>query len=268
MRATRWRSSIRGKCATSPGAPGKLAKTDRIDALVLARFAEQVRPRIVEKASEKQVELAALVTRRRQLQTSAVAETNRRETARTSDARKSIDKHLQWLRKEVARIDAAIAKLIASDETWRGQAEQLQVGAGRRDRPPAPCWWPNYPNWAGSIAARSRPWPDWRRTTTTAENCAANDPSGADALSVRSSLYMAALTARRCNPIIRAFAQRLEQAGKPFKVVLTACMRKLLTILNVLVKTNQSWSPKIRPINPLKINTAALCLRGKRIVSS
>ncbi len=79
-----------------------------------------MRPRIAEKASEKQLELAALVTRRRQLQSSAVAESNRRETARTSDARKSVDKHLQWLRKEVARIDAAIVKLIASDETWRG----------------------------------------------------------------------------------------------------------------------------------------------------
>jgi len=66
-------------------------------------------------------------------------------------------------------------------------------------------------------------------------------------VSVRCSLYMAALSARRCNPIIRAFALRLEQAGKPFKVILTACMRKLLIILNVLIKTNQSWSPKTLP---------------------
>jgi transposase len=59
---------------------------------------------------------------------------------------------------------------------------------------------------------------------------------------------MAALTARRCNPLIRAFADRLQRAGKPFKVILTACMRKLLIILNVLIKTNQSWSPKNRPL--------------------
>jgi transposase len=223
---------------------GKIAKTDRIDALVLARFAQQVQPRIAEKASEKQVELAALVTRRRQLQSSVVAETNRREMARTSEARKSVDKHLQWLRKEVARIDAAIARLIASDETWRGQAERLksvpgvgpatsatlvaelpELGRLNRREISALVGLAPYNHDSGKLRGKRSIW--------------------GGRISVRSALYMAALTARRCNPIIRAFANRLEHAGKPFKVILTACMRKLLIILNVLIRTNQSWSPTI-----------------------
>lgn len=221
---------------------GKLAKTDRIDALVLARFARQTQPRIVEKTSEKQLELAALVTRRRQLQSAAVAESNRRETARTTAARKSVEKHLAWLRKEVAGIDAAIAKLIASDETWRGQAERLksvpgigpatsatlvaelpELGRLNRRQISALVGLAPYNHDSGKLRGKRSIW--------------------GGRISVRSALYMAALTARRCNPIIRAFASRLQQAGKPFKVILTACMRKLLIILNVLVKTNQSWSP-------------------------
>ncbi len=111
-------------------AAGQLAKTDRIDALLLARFAQVVQPRLSEKPSEKQAELAALVTRRRQLQAMAIAETNRRDTAGAAQARRSIDNSLAWLRKEVSRIDEAIATLIASDDDWRGQAERLQSVPG------------------------------------------------------------------------------------------------------------------------------------------
>jgi len=223
---------------------GKLAKTDRIDALVLAHFAWQVQPRPLEKASEKQLELAALVTRRRQLQTMVIAETNRRESASTVQARRHIDKHLEWLRKEVARIDAAIAKLIASDEDWRDQAQRLksvpgvgpttsamlvaelpELGRLNRREISALVGLAPYNHDSGKLRGKRSIW--------------------GGRISVRSALYMAALTARRCNPVIRVFAQRLEQAGKPFKVVLTACMRKLLIILNVLTKKRQSWSPII-----------------------
>jgi transposase len=219
---------------------GKIAKTDPIDAFVLARFAQQVQPRIAEKASEKQGELAALVIRRRQLQTATVAESNRRETARTSEARKSVEKHLQWLRKEVARIDAAIARLIASDETWRGQAERLKSvpGIGPATRATLVAELPE-------LGRLNR-----REISALVGLAPYNHDSGklrgkrsiwGGRVSVRSALYMAALTARRCNPVIRAFADRLQQAGKPFKVILTACMRKLLIILNALVKKHQDW---------------------------
>lgn len=221
---------------------GKIAKTDRIDAWVLARFAQQVQPRIMEKASEKQGELTALVARRRQLLSAAVAESNRRETACSAAARKSVEKHLQWLRKEVARIDAAIARLIASQETWRDQAERLksvpgvgpatsamlvaelpELGSLNRREISALVGLAPYNHDSGKLRGKRSIW-------------------GGRA-SVRSALYMAALTARRCNPIIRAFADRLQQAGKPFKVILTACMRKLLIILNAIAKKQQDWSP-------------------------
>jgi transposase len=228
---------------------GKLAKTDRLDALVLARFAQQVQPRATEKTGEKQAELAALVIRRRQLKTMAVAETNRRDGAAAVQARRNIDKHLTWLRKEVAQLDAAIARLIAADDTWRGQAERLQsvpgigpatsatlvaelpeLGRLNRREISALVGLAPYNHDSGKFQGRRSIW-------------------GGRA-HVRSALYMAALTARRCNPLIRAFADRLQHAGKPFKVILTACMRKLLIILNVLAKRHQSWSPKTRLLTP------------------
>jgi transposase len=221
---------------------GKLAKTDRIDALVLARFAQQVRPRVVEKTSEKRGELAALVTRRRQLQGMVVAEANRRETATTTKACRSIDKMLHTLRKEVDRIDAAITKLIESDDAWRGQVERLlsvpgvgpatsamlvaelpELGRLNRREISALVGLAPYNRDSGRFRGKRSIWGGRAK--------------------IRSVLYMAALTARRCNPIIRDFAARLQQAGKPFKVILTACMRKLLTILNAMTKNNQSWSP-------------------------
>jgi transposase len=221
---------------------GQLAKTDRLDALLLARFAQQVQPRTVEKTSEQQAELTALVVRRRQLKTMLVAEANRRDAAPTSSARHSIDKLLQWLRKEVQRIDLAIARLIAADDTWRGQAERLQSVPGVG------------PTTSATLVAELPELGRLNRREISALVGLApyNHDSGklrgkrsiwGGRANVRCALYMAALTARRCNPVIRAFADRLQQAGKPFKVILTACMRKLLIILNVLVKKNQSWSP-------------------------
>ena len=181
---------------------GKLAKTDRIDALVLARFAEQVRPRLTENTSEKQAELAALVTRRRQLQAMAVAESNRRELARAR-RRHSIDKVLRLLRKEIEQIDAAIARLIASDDQWRNQADRLksvpgvgpatsamlmaelpELGRLNRREISALVGLAPYNHDSGKLRGKRSIW--------------------GGRISVRSALYMAALSARRCNPIIRA----------------------------------------------------------------
>jgi transposase len=220
---------------------GQLAKTDRIDALVLAHFAQQVQPRVTEKTSEKQAELAALVARRRQLKTMTVSETNRRDTVQAARAGRSIDNVLRLLRKETAEIDEAIAKLIASDDTWRDQAERLksvpgvgpatsamlvaelpELGRLNRREISALVGLAPYNHDSGRLRGKRSIW-------------------GGRA-NVRSALYMAALTARRCNPLIRAFADRLKRAGKPFKVILTACMRKLLIILNAITKCQQPWS--------------------------
>ena len=110
---------------------GQLAKTDRVDALVLARFAQQVQPPALEKTSEQQAELSALVTRRRQLKSMLVAEANRRDGGlQTPSTRRNIDKHLEWLGKQIAQLDAAIARLIASDDHWRNQADRLKSVPG------------------------------------------------------------------------------------------------------------------------------------------
>ena len=220
---------------------GQLAKTDRIDAFVLARFAQQVQPRTREKTSEKQVELAALVAHRRQLKTMTVSETNRRETAQASRAGRSIDNVLRLLRKETTEIDEAIAKLIASDDTWRDQTQRLksvpgvgpatsamlvaelpELGRLNRREISALVGVAPYNHDSGKLRGKRSIW-------------------GGRA-QVRSALYMATLSARRCNPVIRAFATRLKQAGKPFKVILTACMRKLLISLNAIAKCQQPWS--------------------------
>ena len=224
-------------------ATGKLAKSDRIDAAGLARFAQQMKPRTAEKTSEKQAELAALVTRRRQLKTMAVAETNRREMARPSKVVKSVDQVLKFLKKEVEQIDAAIAQLITSDDQWRDRAQRYKSVPGIG------------PATSSTLVAELPELGRLNRREISALVGVApyNHDSGklrgkraiwGGRANIRSALYMATLTAQRCNPIIRAFAERLQKAGKPFKVVLIACMRKLLTILNVLAKTNQSWSPK------------------------
>lgn len=219
----------------------RLAKTDRIDARTLAEFADKVRPRLNEKTPQNQVELDALVTRRRQLVTHRTAERNRREQATVKAACKSIDHVLDLLRKEITRIDAAIVKLIATDDDWRRTAEIVQSAPGvgpvtgatlvaelpelgklNRQEIASLVGLAPFNNDSGPVQGKRRIW------------------GGRSA--IRSALYMAALTAVRCNPMLQAFALRLSNAGKPFKVVITACMRKLLTILNTLVKQNVLWN--------------------------
>src|SRR5262249_24749514 len=155
----------------------------------------------------------------------------------------NIDKHLTWLRKEVKQIDAAIARLIAADDDWRDQAQRLKSvpGVGSTTSATLVAELPE-------LGRLNR-----REISALVGLAPYNHDSGkfrgkrsiwGGRANIRSALYMAALTPRRCNPVIQAFADRLKRAGKPFKVILTACMRKLLTILNVLAKFGQSWAPK------------------------
>ena len=221
---------------------GILAKTDRLDARVIARFGEQTNPRIVGVNSEKQAELRELVTRRRQLVELRTAEQNRLETTLTKVVRKNVRHLVEQLDKQIRQLEEAIGQLVENEPDLSSKAAVLQsvpgVGPvtvtsllvdlpelGRLDRQlvgVAP-----FNRDSGKFHGRRRIW------------------GGRSA--VRSVLYMAALTARRSNPLIRAFAQRLEAAGKPFKVVLTACMRKLLVILNSMVKNNLPWNPQLHP---------------------
>lgn len=223
---------------------GLAAKTDRLDARVLAQFAAKVQPAPAEKMPEKQAEIQQLVARRRQLIDLRTVESNRLETTGSRPARKSIQAVLKILERQIHSIEAEIEKLVESDDDWRHKTQLLQSVPG-----------------LGGVTA----------TTLIAEvpelgklnrqqisslvglapfNRDSGKHQGKRAIgggrkSVRSVLYMAALAAKRCNPVIKNFAERLAQHGKPFKVVLTACMRKLLVIVNSLLKSGQSWNPKL-----------------------
>lgn len=227
---------------------GVLAKNDRIDARVLATYAQHVKLRLVEKRSEKQQELTALVVRRRQLLALQVAESNRLEQTTIKLAAKSIRHVLDLLRKELKKLDAEIARLIAADDDWRNKSELLQTVPGVG---PATS--------AALVAELSELGKLNRKRIASLVGLApfSRDSGkfrGQRAIwggrgSVRSALYMAAFNARRCNPVIRAFADRLQQAGKRPKVILTACMRKLLVILNTMVRNQTTWKTTVVPQN-------------------
>ena len=219
---------------------GVLAKNDQLDARVLAIYAQHANVRLFEKPSEKQQELTALVVRRRQLVTLQNAESNRLEQTTVKLAAKSIRHVLDLLRKELKKLDAEIARLIETNDDWRNKAELLQTvpGVGPGTSASLVAELPelgklNRQQIASlvGLAPFCRDSGQFRGTRSIWGGRAA----------VRSALYMAAFNAKRCNPIIRAFAQRLQQAGKRPKVVLTACMRKLLVILNTMLRNQTPW---------------------------
>jgi transposase len=227
-------------------AMGQRAKTDTIDALVLARFAQQIQPRSCEKTPEKQAELTALVVRRRQLVGILVGETNRLSSTHARKARRSIEKSLKFLQKQIDTIEDEIRKLIQSDDDWRQKAERLESVPGVG------------PVTSATLIAELPELGRLNRQEISALvglapfNRDSGKSSGKRSIFggravVRRCLYMAALAAKRSNPVIRAFAKRLKENGKVFKVLITACMRKLLVILNTLTKNQKSWQPKNLP---------------------
>jgi transposase len=222
---------------------GILAKTDRIDASVLARFAQDVQPRCLGQTPEKQGELEQLVVRRRQLVTLRIAEKNRTETITAKPVRKSLQQTIDHLNKQIRRLDNEILALVQSHDEWRDKANLVQSVPGIG------------PVAGASLVAELPELGQLNRQQIASLVGVAplNRDSGrfrgqrmiwGGRASVRSVLYMAALTARRCNPVIRAFANRLAAAGKKAKVILTACMRKLLVILNTMVKNKTLWNPQ------------------------
>ena len=223
-------------------AMGILAKTDRIDALVLARFGQQVQPRLLEDDPTQRAELMQLVSRRRQLIDLRTMESNRSEQTTARAAQKSIRHVLKLLEKEIAQLEAEIARLLESDDDWRGKIKLLSTVPGVAQVTSA------------TLVAEVPELGRLNRHAIAALVGVApfNDDSGrhrgtrritGGRAAVRQVLYMAALSARRCNPVIHAFAQRLAAQGKKPKVIITACMRKLLVILNGMFKTNSPWKP-------------------------
>ena len=224
------------------------AKNDRIDARLHAEFARRVEPRISERIPQNRAELDELVGRRRQLVQMRAAEQMRLQQADAQSVRRSIEKILRQLETQIQDLERSIAKTIENNDDWRGKAQLLQsvpgVGPvvastlvaelpelGKVNRQEIAA--------LAGLAPFDRESGKWKGKRTCFGGRA----------KVRSTLYMAALACRRCNPIIRALAERLAAAGKAFKVVMVACMRKLLTILNIMAATGQPWKPKL-VLNP------------------
>lgn len=224
-------------------AKGLLAKTDALDAAVLAHFAEAIRPvpRPVPDATTQA--LAALVTRRRQLVEMATAEENRLGSAPPA-LRPRLQAHLRWLRRELAALDADLDTTIRTHPGWRVQDDLLRSAPGVGPILSATLLGglPELGTLSrGGIAALVGVAP-WNRDSGRRRGPRRCWGGRAD---VRAVLYMATLAAVRCNPVVRACYQRLLAAGKLKKVALVACMRRLLTILNAMVKTQTSWLPRV-----------------------
>ena len=221
-------------------ATGKLAKTDALDAQMLARFADVMRPEPRPLPDAETRALAALLSRRRQLVKMLTAERNRLMSVLTP-VRKSLRTHIAWLERAIQQTDTALTEAIRQSPVWREKEELLQStpGVGPVVTTTLLATLPELGTLTGKqisalvgVAPFNRDSGMLRGTRTVWGSRA----------QVRAVLYMGALVATRFNPVIRAFYQRLCAAGKAKKVALTACMRKLLTILNARMKHRTRWA--------------------------
>jgi transposase len=221
------------------GATGRLAKTDAIDAQVLAQFGEAVRPEVRPLPGAATQELSALVARRRQLIEMLTAEKNRLRLA-AEKVRPNIEAHIRWLEGELLDLEGGLGDVIRSSPVWREQdnllrsvpgvgpvlsfvllADLPELGKLSRKEIAALVGVAPLNRDSGQFRGRRQVWGGRSH--------------------VRTALYMATLVASRYNPAIKSFYQRLLSVGKPKKVALTACMRKLLTILNAMMRHQAPW---------------------------
>ena len=224
-------------------ASGWLAKTDLLDAQILARFAEVMRPEPRPLADEQTQALAAILARRRQLIEMLTAEKNRL-SAGSKPVRKSLRAHIAWLERELAHTDTNLAHAIRESPVWREKDDLLRSAPGV-----GPVLATTLLAELPELGALDR-----KQIAALVGVAPLNRDSGTlrgkrtiwgGRAQVRAVLYMAAVVAARCNPVIRAFFQRLLAAGKAKKVALTACMRKLLTILNAMMKHRTPWRTQV-----------------------
>ena len=227
-------------------ATGCPAKTDRIDACVTARFAEAVKPAIRKVADAQSRRLGECIARRRQLGAMLTAEKNRLSRTEDLGLGKTVKIHIKWLKRALAGLDARLKELVHENPLWRVKEALLQ-------------WVPGI----GDVVSRTliAELPELgklsrRQITSLVGVAPLNRDSGTmrgrrsgrgGRPTVRRALYMAALVASRKNSLIRCFYERLREAGKKPRVALVACMRKLLTILNAMVRSGQPWRTQAVP---------------------
>lgn len=223
-------------------ATGRLAKTDALDAQVLAHFGAAVRPTLRPHRDAETEALSAIVARRRQVRDMLTAETNRLALAGPT-VRRGLKTHVRWLKRQLAQLDTELDQAICHSPVWQAHVNLLQSVPG-----------------IGPVVSRTLVAELPELGTLTRKQIAAlvgvaplNRDSGTlkgrrsiwgGRAPVRAALYMAALVATQHNPVIRLFYQRLCAAGKRPKVALVACMRKLLTIVNAMLKHQTSWSER------------------------
>ena len=219
---------------------GRLAKTDRIDAMVLAHFADAVRPEPRELPDEASQELDALVRRRAQLVEMLTSERNRLHRSNET-TKPSIDTVIQTLKEQIKKLDDEIRKRIKDSPVWREKDELLQSAGGIGPTTSAKLLTalPELGKLSHKeISALVGVAPINR---DSGKRCGARSCWGGRA-DVRAILYMAATVAARWNPVIKTFYERLVAAGKAKKVALVACMRKLLVILNAMARDQKGWA--------------------------
>ena len=221
-------------------ATGKLAKTDSLDAQVIALFAERMRPELRALPDEASRNFAELVGRRRQLVEMATAERNRRKQLVQKPLLKRLDAHLDWLQKELISIETDLDQAIRTSPLWSDKAALLLSVPG-----------------VGPVTVRSLIGDlpelgslDRRQIAALVGLAPINRDSGTlrgkrrirgGRTTVRAVLYMAGWVASKHNPVLKKFRQRLIDAGKPIKVAIIACVRKFLTMLNAIIRDNQPW---------------------------
>jgi len=222
-------------------ATGQYAKTDQIDARVISQFAQAVRPQVRPLRSAEEEHLDALVTRRRQIVDALTAEKNRRSTTHPA-LQARLEKHIRWLEKERTSLEKAIEDFIQEKAEWKEKAAILRSVSGV-----GPVTTSTLLAELPELGTRNR-----KQIAALVGVAPINKDSGpkkgkrrvfGGRASVRRTLYMATLVATRSNPVIRAFYHRLLESGKEKKVALTACMRKLLTILNAMIRSMRIWQP-------------------------
>lgn len=227
-------------------ATGRLAKTDHIDARILSAFGKAIEPQVTSLPDEDAQALQALLLRRQQLVAMRAQEYQRFEHAQ-SVMRKNIKKHIDWLDQEIDKLDVDLTAGLRKSPAWRAKDELLRSlkGIGRITSGTLLVALPEL----GRL--------DRRQIAALVGLAPFNRDSGTmrgrrsiygGRARIRTLLYMAATTAIRCNPVIRAFYERLKSRGKPHKVALVACMRKMLTILNAMARESTPWTPETKPV--------------------
>lgn len=225
-------------------AVGRLAKNDRIDAEVLAHFAQAVRPEPRQLPSAEVASLDALLARRRQLLDMLTMETNRLGCCRDDSVRADLQEHVAWLQGRLDKSEKALAEAVKASPVWREKEDLLRSVPG-----------------LGPVTSRTllAAMPELgkltgRQAAALAGLAPFDDDSGSrrgtrhvrgGRSDVRSVLYMAALSAARFNPVFRAFKERLTKAGKKAKVILVAIARKLVVLANAVLRDGKPWQPEL-----------------------